>query len=86
MKTSSISCRWFYRSFNVVLSLKKYQNFLTFSLHGNGLHAYWAKDTEKFIPRVILASQEFKTKICNILEKHNIRRKSIKLFYKNDVP
>ena len=39
-----------------------------------------SKDTEKFIPKVIFTSEKFKIKICNILEKHDIRRKSIKFF------
>ena len=45
-----------------------------------------SKDTEIFIPKVIFTSQTFKIKICNILEKHDIRRKSIKPFYKKKCP
>ena len=40
---------------------------------------------EKFIPKVIFTSQKFKIKKCNILEKHDIRRKSVKFFYKKNV-
>ena len=45
-----------------------------------------SKDTEIFILKVILTSQTFKIKVCNIFEKHDIRRKSIKLVYKKNVP
>ena len=41
-----------------------------------------SKDTEIFILKVIFTSQTFKIKVCNILEKHDISRKSIKLVYK----
>ena len=41
-----------------------------------------SKGTKKFILKVTFTSEKFKIKICNILEKHDIRRKSIKLFSK----
>ena len=41
-----------------------------------------SKGTEKFLPKVIFTSEKFKIKICNILQKHDVRRKSIKFFSK----
>ena len=81
MKTPSICCRWFYRSFNVVLSLKKCQ-------HWNGLNAHLTKGIKgyrKIYTESNIYFTKFKIKICNILEKHDIRKKSIKLFYKENV-
>ena len=43
-----------------------------------------SKGTKKFILKVTFTSENFKIKICNILEKHDIRRKSIKLFSKKN--
>ena len=90
MKTPScVYYRWFYRSFNAVLLLKKYQSFLIFLNPEMALtltQQKISKDTKIFIPKVIFTSQTFKIKICNILEKHDIRKKSIKLFYRKNVP
>ena len=41
-----------------------------------------SKDSKKFIAKVIFTSEKFKIKICNILQKHDVRRKSIKFFSK----